>query len=281
MDRLDRLLARDHAGVGDKGRTIDAPARTAPPARGRAPARHEFEPGSVRSVRARPLRARTQRAGAATCRSTDTLTGFRPRSRTSPRRTVRGRRRVRRDRARTRRSRNDRGILAGRPARGVERAAVRDRSLCGDRAVSSASRGFRRPVMPALAELVLRLPNRFHWWNPIVRERQMPAHGYPRYATHAIAHALSHRADLAGRSGFAGHAAQHVVLVVNARESAVNNRAVRRLYARWQAHRAAAWNCSRSTASRCRTISSSRCGAAIWRTVSTRRSWRRSILKSE
>jgi len=40
-----------------------------------------------------------------------------------------------------------------------------------------------------LSRIMLRVPNRFHWWNPIQREKQMPAHGYPRYATHAVGQA--------------------------------------------------------------------------------------------
>ncbi|MEO6913370.1 MAG: alpha/beta fold hydrolase, partial [Candidatus Baltobacteraceae bacterium] len=39
------------------------------------------------------------------------------------------------------------------------------------------------------ALLMLRLPNRFHWWHPIKKANLMPAHGYPRYATHSVAQA--------------------------------------------------------------------------------------------
>ena len=77
-------------------------------------------------------------------------------------------------------------------------------------------------------DLILKLPNIFGWWDPIARERQMPAHGYPRYASHAVGQAL-----LLGREVFAradhAVAARELILVVNARETAVNNRAVRKL----------------------------------------------------
>ncbi len=79
-----------------------------------------------------------------------------------------------------------------------------------------------------LTDLILKLPNIFGWWDPIARERQMPAHGYPRYASHAVGQAL-----LLGREVFArvdhAVAAHELILVVNARETAVNNRAVRKL----------------------------------------------------
>ncbi|MGB8518636.1 MAG: alpha/beta fold hydrolase [Candidatus Tumulicola sp.] len=92
-------------------------------------------------------------------------------------------------------------------------------------------------LMTALAELLLHVPNRFHWWDPIVRERQMPEHGYPRYSTHALAHAYRVARTVLDEAAAGEPLARHAVLVVNARESGVNNRAIRRLYARWQAHR--------------------------------------------
>lgn len=80
----------------------------------------------------------------------------------------------------------------------------------------------------AFTDILLKLPNIFGWWDPIARERQQPEHGYPRYASHAVGQAL-----LLGREVFAqaerGVAARELIFVINAREMAVNNRAVRRL----------------------------------------------------
>ncbi len=87
-----------------------------------------------------------------------------------------------------------------------------------------------------LSRLALRRPNRFAWWDPFQREKQMPAHGYPRYATHALAHALTIAQDLLAEARWRPPSATRVVLVSNARESAVNNRAIRRLAARWRRH---------------------------------------------
>ena len=84
-----------------------------------------------------------------------------------------------------------------------------------------------RLVVP-FTDLLLKLPNIFGWWDPIAREKQPPEHGYPRYASHAVGQAL-----LLGREVFAhasdGIAARELILVINAKETAVNNRAVRRL----------------------------------------------------
>jgi carboxylesterase len=92
-------------------------------------------------------------------------------------------------------------------------------------------------VMTGIAEVLLRVPNQFHWWDPILRERQMPEHGYPRYSTHAIAHAYRIARSLLRDAATRGPSAETVVLVVNAHETGVNNRAIRRLYASWNAHR--------------------------------------------
>ena len=72
-----------------------------------------------------------------------------------------------------------------------------------------------------------------------MRERQQPAHGYPRYPLHALALGLGIADAIyaaAGRTALTGS----IDLVLNARESSVSNRAVRRLAARWRRTSAAA-----------------------------------------
>ncbi|HEV7179573.1 MAG TPA: alpha/beta fold hydrolase [Candidatus Baltobacteraceae bacterium] len=82
--------------------------------------------------------------------------------------------------------------------------------------------------MNPLASAMLRLPNMFHWWNPITRERQMPEHGYPRYATHAVAHAYRLAQEVFAATALPIEA-ERLIFVTNAREAAINNRAVTRL----------------------------------------------------
>lgn len=88
----------------------------------------------------------------------------------------------------------------------------------------------------AFAERLLRAPNRFLWWNPILRERQ-PVTGYPRYATHAIAHALLVARSLLDEAHTSPPLAERVTLVTNAAEVAVNNCTIRRLYESWHRRR--------------------------------------------
>jgi alpha-beta hydrolase superfamily lysophospholipase len=88
-----------------------------------------------------------------------------------------------------------------------------------------------------LTRAALHLPNVFNWWDPLLREKQMPAHGYPRYASHALAQAmlLSHELFEAAASG--PPLAKQIMLVTNAHEAAVNNRAARKLARLWRAKR--------------------------------------------
>jgi len=81
-------------------------------------------------------------------------------------------------------------------------------------------------LMGSLARVMLALPNRFPWWDPIARERQMPEHGYPRYATHALAQSYLLARDVISDAE-RGVAANRLIFVTNSREAAVNNRAVR------------------------------------------------------
>lgn len=81
--------------------------------------------------------------------------------------------------------------------------------------------------------LLLKVPNLFCWWDPRVRERQQPEHGYPRYATHAIGRALLLGQELLRDARQAGPAADRVTLILNARETSVGNHAAVRLARSW------------------------------------------------
>ncbi len=85
--------------------------------------------------------------------------------------------------------------------------------------------------------LALRLPNQFYWWDPILRERQQPAHGYPQYSTHALAHGLTLADEVFQLALVRPPQAESVVLAINPFEPAVNNRAIRRLGRAWYAHK--------------------------------------------
>lgn len=88
----------------------------------------------------------------------------------------------------------------------------------------------------ALARLTLRVPNYFGWWDPIKREKIYPEHGYPQWSSHALGQALTLAHDVFVSAIARGPRAARVTLVANARETAVNNRAIEHLGRLWRAH---------------------------------------------
>lgn len=91
-----------------------------------------------------------------------------------------------------------------------------------------------------LARWVLTRPNRFMWWDPVRRERQLPEQGYPRFATHAVAHGLTLAHEVMESALAVPPQADELVLVVNPGDSAVNKRAIMRLAQRWRRHKLSA-----------------------------------------
>jgi esterase/lipase len=102
-------------------------------------------------------------------------------------------------------------------------------------------------LMSTVSEWLLRMPNRFHWWNPILRERRISATGYPRYTTHAIAHAYRIARTLLDEAQTNQPLAERVTIVANAAEVAVNNYAIRKLYKSWRRLRPGAIELTRIT----------------------------------
>ncbi len=92
-------------------------------------------------------------------------------------------------------------------------------------------------LAPRVMRWAQALPNFFAWWNPIMRKRQPPAHGYPRFATHSLAQAYEISLELATSAASRPPAAQRIVVVTNLHEAAVNNRAIRKLVASWKSQR--------------------------------------------
>jgi pimeloyl-ACP methyl ester carboxylesterase len=73
----------------------------------------------------------------------------------------------------------------------------------------------------ALGSLLRTLPNAFGWWDPRVKEKQPPAHGYPRFATRALGESLLLSTGI-DRAPHAAHG-RRAVLVLNANDPVVNN----------------------------------------------------------
>jgi len=91
-------------------------------------------------------------------------------------------------------------------------------------------------LAPLAAVVTLRLPNKWLWWHPFQRERLMPAHGYPRYPTHALARSYHLARELLDDARATAPSTDDIVLVVNDSEMAVRNRSTERLAASWKAH---------------------------------------------
>ncbi len=73
----------------------------------------------------------------------------------------------------------------------------------------------------ALGSVLRALPNAFGWWDPRVKEKQPPSHGYPRFATRALGESLLVSTDI-DRAPNAQHG-RRAVLVLNANDPVVNN----------------------------------------------------------
>ncbi len=74
-------------------------------------------------------------------------------------------------------------------------------------------------------------PNAFSWWDPRVKAKQPPQHGYPRFATRSIGASLRLSTDLDAAPRGGPHA-RRVALVLNAHDPIVNNAHARRRFGR-------------------------------------------------
>jgi pimeloyl-ACP methyl ester carboxylesterase len=86
-------------------------------------------------------------------------------------------------------------------------------------------------VNDALGAVLRTLPNAFGWWDPRVKEKQPPSHGYPRFATRALGESLRLSTDI-GRAprGSAPHG-RRAVLVLHTNDPVVNNAHAHRRFA--------------------------------------------------
>ena len=89
-------------------------------------------------------------------------------------------------------------------------------------------------IHPLLVTAMQSVPDLFLWWDPVLRERLQPAHGYPRYPLRALAIGIR-IADAARASAHRPPSARAIDVVLNARETSVNNRTALRLAGDWRA----------------------------------------------
>jgi pimeloyl-ACP methyl ester carboxylesterase len=87
---------------------------------------------------------------------------------------------------------------------------------------------------PLVAAALRLARNRFLWWDPILRERQEPAHGYPRYPLAALLAGIT-IADRVRDDAHRAPQSRAIDLVLNRDESSVNNRTALQIAADWRA----------------------------------------------
>ena len=93
--------------------------------------------------------------------------------------------------------------------------------------------GVPHEAHPLLLAVLGLAPNLFLWWDPVLRERLEPAHGYPRYPLTALRAGIAiadRTRDDARRVPSVGE----IDIVINATETSVNNRTAQRLADDWR-----------------------------------------------
>lgn len=96
---------------------------------------------------------------------------------------------------------------------------------------------FSHALTSLIGAAARRLPNRFLWWDPRHKMDILPATGYPRFPTRALAQTLLIADDVYAASGTSAPLAESAVLVTNRRDPAVNNAVSDRVVERWNARR--------------------------------------------
>lgn len=86
-----------------------------------------------------------------------------------------------------------------------------------------------------LLRVLLRLPNRFLWWNPQLKENNPgPPYAYPRFPTRVIGETMLLGQAVLNESRQRGPACKSIVVVTSAADKAVNNSLTKELIANWR-----------------------------------------------
>jgi alpha-beta hydrolase superfamily lysophospholipase len=93
--------------------------------------------------------------------------------------------------------------------------------------------GVPHELHPPLLWALARMPNIYLWWDPVLRERLEPLHGYPRYPLVALYTGLA-IADRARVDAQRTPRVRAIDIVLNAGETSVNNRTAQRLADDWR-----------------------------------------------
>ncbi len=88
-----------------------------------------------------------------------------------------------------------------------------------------------------LAAVVNVLPNMFLWWDPRVKEAQLPKDAYPRFSTHALMQTVKIGNAVYAAARREAPLAARIATVVNTLDPAVNNAVTKRVVDEWKSFR--------------------------------------------
>jgi pimeloyl-ACP methyl ester carboxylesterase len=86
---------------------------------------------------------------------------------------------------------------------------------------------------PLILAAMALVPNLYLWWDPVLRDRLEPKHGYPRYPLVALRAGIV-IADRAREDAHRRPKVRSIDIVLNERETSVNNRTAERLAGDWR-----------------------------------------------
>lgn len=89
-----------------------------------------------------------------------------------------------------------------------------------------------------LAAVLSVLPNFFLWWDPRLREEQLPRTAYPRFATKALLASLNIAQEIYAAAHKTAPKAGRIASVVNVHDPAVSNAVTKEVVDAWKSHRA-------------------------------------------
>lgn len=96
-----------------------------------------------------------------------------------------------------------------------------------------APKWFRSPQVGPMGRLILRLPNRFLWWDE-QKKANLGGTAYPRYPTHAIGQVMRISAEVLDQAAATSPACSHLLVVTTACDGAANAHLTDLLVSRWR-----------------------------------------------
>ncbi len=133
-------------------------------------------------------------------------------------------------------------IMMGISAGGVTTAwAAQNRNDIDLAVIISPALGFKKistPLTAAAMNVYTVLPDAIEWWDPILKEKVLPAHAYPSYSRHALSQILRLGFVVQADAKLKPPAAKKMVIVFNANDSMINNEMTTQMVNIWKAHHA-------------------------------------------